>query len=369
MTIDYPHNFPGTRFRWIDMGTPENTSMSVVDRENIAALQAIGWRQVVEEEAADVVISFHHQDHPCVVPDHSGNVRLFYLCTAGHNARVSEYAKRFRQVAQTPRNYVFVLNRVMQEGFAAAGIRTYIWNHGVNLESFRPRPQPAGEGVTFGFVGQGEAFKRHEFLVECFVEAFADAPQQARLLLMTGWSHIPGFSRIPENVVIVPSHKHADMANFYHSLDCLVNYSYAEGFNLPTLEALACGVPCIVTDMPEMYEPPYDSMCRHVAAERVLDTSHLLDTPFAPRDTGRYFTPPWVHRVHRKDGVRALREFAKAPVPRQCSVLPEQYSWTGRIRNQVLSVIAEDLRGNRSQAKPASGKLSQVRGRSVPREA
>jgi len=351
------------------MGTPENTSMSVVDRENIAALQALGWVPVTDEDADDVIISFHHQDHPDLVPDLSGRVRLFYLCTTCHSAVIKDYVARLREVAAAPRNYVFVLNRAIQLSFAAAGIDAHVWNHGVNLEQFRPRASTGDRPLTFGFVGQGEAFKRHEFLVQCFVEAFGEDPVRARLLLMTGWGHVPGFPDLPGNVRIVPAHSHADMPNFYHSLDCLVNYSYAEGYNLPILEALACGVPCIVTDMPETRESPFDILCRHVQAERILDTSRFIDTPFAPRDIKRYFTAPWVHQVGREEGVRALREFAEAPVSRRGSALPEEYSWGGRIRNQVLPVIAAALRGDRSQAAPGSGKLAQVKGRSAPREA
>jgi len=352
MTVEHQTLFPGTRFRWLGVSAPANNSMSVVGRENVAALRALGWREVSAGDIADVVISFHHQDHPCVAPDRSGCVRIFYLCTGGHNAVIKDYVANLRQVAQCPRNHIFVLNRSSQAAFAEAGVPTHIWNHGVNLEEFQPKPPSVGRPLTFGFVGQGEAFKRHEFLVECFVDAFGDEPGRARLLLMTGWGHVPGFPDLPGNVNIVPARSHADMANFYHSLDCLVNYSYAEGYNLPILEALACGVPCVVTDMPEMREPPFDTLCRHVRAERILDTSRFMDAPFAPRDVERYFTTPWVRRVRREEGVRALREFAEAPVPRRGSALPEEYSWGGRIRNQVLPVIAGDLRGDRSQAAP-----------------
>jgi len=37
------------------------------------------------------------------------------------------------------------------------------------------------------------------------------------------------------------------MSSFYHQIDCLVSVSHGEGFNKPVLEAMACGIPSIVT--------------------------------------------------------------------------------------------------------------------------
>lgn len=45
-----------------------------------------------------------------------------------------------------------------------------------------------------------------------------------------------------------------DMRNWYRSLDVLLNATYAEGFGLPICEAIACGVPAIVTDCSAMSE-------------------------------------------------------------------------------------------------------------------
>jgi glycosyltransferase involved in cell wall biosynthesis len=45
-----------------------------------------------------------------------------------------------------------------------------------------------------------------------------------------------------------------DMAGLYNCLDAYVTTSIAEGFNLPMLEAFACGVPVICTDLPNHRE-------------------------------------------------------------------------------------------------------------------
>jgi glycosyltransferase involved in cell wall biosynthesis len=45
-----------------------------------------------------------------------------------------------------------------------------------------------------------------------------------------------------------------DMAGLYNCLDAYVTTSIAEGFNLPMLEAFACGIPVICTDLPNHRE-------------------------------------------------------------------------------------------------------------------
>ncbi len=45
-----------------------------------------------------------------------------------------------------------------------------------------------------------------------------------------------------------------DMAGLYNCLDAYVSTSIAEGFNLPLLEAFACGIPVICTDIPNHKE-------------------------------------------------------------------------------------------------------------------
>jgi glycosyltransferase involved in cell wall biosynthesis len=45
-----------------------------------------------------------------------------------------------------------------------------------------------------------------------------------------------------------------DMAKIYSAMDVLLNPSYGEGFGIPIIEAQACGVPVIVTDITSMPE-------------------------------------------------------------------------------------------------------------------
>ena len=328
-------------FSWRGVGGAGTNSMGIVDRENCTALTALGW-QKVDPESAGVNFSFAHQG--TLQPDTSGAVRVAYVCTTTHNSLVKTYVSRIQEFAACPSHYVFVLNRTMQENFAAAEIPTSIWHHGVDTQFFSPHPRPQ-RPLRLGFVGQFEPFKRPEFLIDVFKAARASVrDKQVELLMVIPGprSGLPRFD-VNENIRILEGIKREWMPLFYRSIDCLVTFSYAEGYNLPPLEALACGIPCIVPDMPEMHEDPYDALCAHVPATRVVNTDILGGQDFAPRNAAVYLTQPWVHEVGFDDAVDAVSGFLRDPVDRRLRTFPTRYGWGARIESEVLPVIAGGL--------------------------
>lgn len=97
---------------------------------------------------------------------------------------------------------------------------------------------------------------------------FASRHPEANLLLWTGESggisldaYLEHFGDVGKRVICADQWAVAygtnpkTLATFYNSLDVLLNASAAEGFGLPIIEAMACGVPVIGTDntsMPEL---------------------------------------------------------------------------------------------------------------------
>ena len=71
------------------------------------------------------------------------------------------------------------------------------------------------------------------------------------------------------------------MADVYNALDLLVNSSYGEGFSNVLGEAMACGVPCVATDVGDsslvigdagQLVPPKDPAALKTAMQKVLGT-------------------------------------------------------------------------------------------------
>ncbi|MDZ7839362.1 MAG: PqqD family peptide modification chaperone [Gammaproteobacteria bacterium] len=197
------------------------------------------------------------------------------------------------------------------------------------------------EGTQQRQTGQNSPFKRTHFLYQAFLNAFGPDNSDARLMIVASPEMARELGGRAGNVQFRSKIERERVPDFYHSLDCFVTFSYAEGYNMTPLEALACGIPCMVTDSPEMHESPYDRECIHVPASRVVRPETLLGQAFAPSDPSLYFTPPWVHEVSMDDAVDALRAFAADPVPRRATTLSSEFSWRGRIETQVLPFLPE----------------------------
>ena len=67
---------------------------------------------------------------------------------------------------------------------------------------------------------------------------------QSLLKATANSSHLPG------RLILLPSLPPRELAAYYHGALALVNFSLAEGFNIPLLEGAACGIPLITSDLP-----------------------------------------------------------------------------------------------------------------------
>jgi len=135
--------------------------------------------------------------------------------------------------------------------------------HGYNPAVFYPKPIKH-DLFTFGFVGgwaQGKNDRKgFDILLECFCEEFK-ANEKVRLLAKMNLAYqpvqkifndlnllkLPPKEERPKIDLIVEEYTDAQMNDYYNSIDSIVFPTRGEAFNIPGLEALACGVPNIVT--------------------------------------------------------------------------------------------------------------------------
>jgi glycosyltransferase involved in cell wall biosynthesis len=143
---------------------------------------------------------------------------------------------------------------LLAHGFDASRIE--VVTSGIEAQLYRPQPV-AHEGFVFLMVGKHERRKSVEETIEAFGRAFPQgSPEAVELWLKVDHPLFP--ERIealrsacsPDRRIrfVRPGLSDAGMASLYNRADAFVYPTKAEGFGLPTIEAMACGLPVITTN-------------------------------------------------------------------------------------------------------------------------
>lgn len=187
-----------------------------------------------------------------------------------------------RQCDSTP--YLWTPSTWGRDNLVANGIepgRVAVVPEGVNTTFFHPaRTAKANGRFRFLFVGKWESRKFVDQLVRAFADEFAGV-DDVELVLHAHNPYMKTFSvrealqrlAIPAATPIIVSEPGSaeDLRGLYQSADVFVFPTRAEGWGLPILEAMACGVPAIVT----RYSAPTDFVTNE--GGYLLDVRGMVD--------------------------------------------------------------------------------------------
>lgn len=238
--------------------TSRSTAVSRVNRVWLPRLAQAGY-ELVGDDGADVLI--HHDYH-----------QHFATCPAGRADR--RVAVRTWDFGPFPRTWtgrighdfdrLWVHTEWIREKAIEGGVdpdRVSVVPHGFDPSVFSACGPAAdlGPRFTFLFVGATVARKGVDVLLRAYADAFS--PDEPVCLILKGHSgdmsydgqpmaeEIDRFGRDPGK----PALRHLDsylsdeeLAALYRAADTGVFPYRAEGFAMPILEAMACGLPCIV---------------------------------------------------------------------------------------------------------------------------
>jgi glycosyltransferase involved in cell wall biosynthesis len=125
--------------------------------------------------------------------------------------------------------------------------KTHVVPNGIDTERFKPSPHE--HPLTFGLVGRLSPMKDHA----TFLKAAALVPNARFVIVGSGdESYARQMRELADSLGVkvewIPAQ--SDMPSVYATFDCLVNSSaFGEGFSNVIGEAMACGVPCIASDV------------------------------------------------------------------------------------------------------------------------
>ena len=155
---------------------------------------------------------------------------------------------------------------------------TYI-PHGVDINLFKPimKPKYGPEDRPNAFIVGCVARNQHRKNIPRLIKGFAQfvqnnklSPDEAKLLLHMDWNDAMGW-KFPDFAVQYGIEKYLlpplmgtldagealteeGMAHLYNCMDVFVLPTAGEGFGIPTLEAMSCGIPICVTNYTTGYE-------------------------------------------------------------------------------------------------------------------
>lgn len=194
----------------------------------------------------------------------------------------------------TPSNWSKL--KLLDFGFAETRIK--VIPHGVSEEIFYPASLDERQAIrsdleiaspefVFLNVGTGIFNKGLDILIAAF-DLVRQRNDHARLMLkdapdLYGMSLLDFFQKFEglngtlseqtrNSIYMMPSKlRFSDMRLLYSASDCYVSPYRAEGFNLPVMEALACGLPVIVTDGGATDDFCRAGVARKVTAKQVMN--------------------------------------------------------------------------------------------------
>jgi glycosyltransferase involved in cell wall biosynthesis len=280
-----------------------HTSLSIVNHEVCSRLPGPVQRVRVDGSAVDpplphaADVEVRHQWPPDFAPPPAG--RLVILQPWEFGALPEAWLEPLRGADEiwVPSEYV----RAMYVGAGLDPARVVTIPNGVDLERFHPAPEaaPAGQPLRFLFVGGLIARKGADLLLPAWRRAFAgrddvvltikdfgsgDLYRGGQRDAIRAWAasgSLPRVELAPEEL------SPQDMAALYRSADVLVHPYRGEGFAMPVLEAMASGLPAIVTA-----GGPTDEFCPPEAGWRIR--SRRLEFPSDAVDHMPTAGRPWM---------------------------------------------------------------------------
>ena len=148
--------------------------------------------------------------------------------------------------------------RVTCEKAVAYGMnpeRTVIFPWGIDLKHFKPSPKQNKRDITLLCNRTWEPIYGVDVLAKAFIKVAVDNPK-INLVLLSGGSEAAKIRQILikggvlDRVHFGGQIGQRDLPRWYHMSDLYVSPSHVDGSSVSLMEALASGLPCLVSDIP-----------------------------------------------------------------------------------------------------------------------
>jgi glycosyltransferase involved in cell wall biosynthesis len=181
----------------------------------------------------------------------------FDLMKDVHRNRWWEFATRYTLQRSTYFTSDAQVTRDMAVKYGMDADRTIVFPWGVDLEQFTPKNWSLN--IKNSFTIFCNRSWEPNYGVDVLAKAFVTVARQREdvsLILLGGGSQGTAIRKIllgggVEERVTFPGHiNNADLPRYYLMADLYISPSHVDGSSVSLMEALACGLPCLVSDIP-----------------------------------------------------------------------------------------------------------------------
>ncbi len=150
-----------------------------------------------------------------------------------------------------------MVTRDMAVSYGMSPEETVVFPWGVDLEHFKPTTLKLANPQTFTLFCNRAWESRYgmDVLARSFVQV-AQQNKNVNLILLNGGSlgeqlrQIFNGGGVMDRVTFGGQISQTDLPRWYHKADLYISPSHVDGSSVSLMEALACGLPCLVSDIP-----------------------------------------------------------------------------------------------------------------------
>jgi glycosyltransferase involved in cell wall biosynthesis len=146
---------------------------------------------------------------------------------------------------------VIALSMFTRDAFRQAGVTIpiHVGGQGYDERLFYPEENARHEEFTFLTVAVAQGRKGTHALIRAFEEALGDVKGAKLVIKSNSWGNLKDYGTTAKNIhKVYAEYSREEMAELYRSADCFVLPTEGDSFALPGLEAMATGLPLVITD-------------------------------------------------------------------------------------------------------------------------